>query len=193
MLPPLRLSCRSMGMDYATVTRLIEDLAATGERRGDYQVGGFDFGEDLRVKTFLKPAGYTMVKLSKVEQSNIGTFVQIAGGGAVNVPGSSDLCRSIFARHIDLDWGGPFVRAWPDGTMTYGCQVTVPGAALASDGNGGGYLMGMIDLMGEVAKSIARDLVPHFGGALLDGTGANDENDLFTALVGPPPESGYGN
>ena len=72
--------------------------------------------------------------------------------------------------------------------MTYGSQMTVPGEALSTEANGGGFLMGMIDLLGEMANSIARDLVPHYGGSLLDGTDANDENDLFTALVGPPPE-----
>ena len=96
-----------MGIDHGTVCELIEDLATTGEQRGDYRTGGFDFGDELRVKTFQKPAGYTMVKLSKADEANIGTFIQIAGGGAVNVPGSADLCRAIFARHIDMDWGGP--------------------------------------------------------------------------------------
>lgn len=53
------------------------------------------------------------------------------------------------------------------------------------DGNGAGFLMGMVDLLGEIASSIASELVPHYGGDLLDGSGPNDENEFFIALVGP--------
>ncbi len=61
----------------------------------------------------------------------------------------------------------------------------LPAEALTMDGNGAGFLMGMVDLLGEIASSIASELVPHYGGDLLDGSGPNDENEFFIALVGP--------
>ena len=180
-LPPF------MGMDHTAVCKLIGDLAAEDERRGLSVTHSFDFGDELRITTFRKPAGYTMVKLNKAPQPDIGTFIQIAGGGAVNAPINSDLCRAIFNRHINMDWGGPFVRSWPNGTMTYGSQMVLPGEALAMDANGVGFLAAMIGLLGEMAYSIAVELVPRFGGNLLDGSGANDENEFFVALVGTGP------
>jgi hypothetical protein len=173
----------AVGIDHPTICRLIGDIAAEEERRNLGTTRSFDFGDDLMVTTFCKPTGYTMVKLTKASTPDIGTFIQVAGGGAKSVPASGELCQAIFERHRKFDWGGPFVRAWPIGTMTYGSQMVVPAEALAMDGKGLGFLGAMIDLLGQMAHSIAIELVPHFGGVLLDGSGTDDENDLFTALL----------
>jgi len=44
--------------------------------------------------------------------------------------------------------------------------------------------MGMIDVMGQVSRVLAQELVPHFGGQLFSG-GEKDDVRLLAALVGP--------
>lgn len=173
-------------MEHAQLCAIIRELARGGEERGEYEVSSVALTDDLQYVTFYRPQGYAMVRMSKADASNIGTFVQIAGGGAVGVPADATFCQGILERHAAIDWGGPFVRSWPNGLMTFATQMVTPGI-LYSDPDSFGFLLGMVDLFGEAARSIALELVPRFGGELLDGTGSNHEADLFAALVGPPP------
>jgi hypothetical protein len=179
-----------MPIGHKELCGVVDELAELGQQRGQYSLSRFNFGEDLRVFAFRRPAGFSMVKLSRSSKDNVGTFIQIAGGGALGVPANADLCRSIFERHINIDWGGPFVRSYPDGSLTYGTQVVLP-SILFDLGNSAsfGFLLGMVELFGEVARSIAVELVPRYGGDLLDGSNSQHENDLFGALAGPPPPS----
>lgn len=174
-------------MNFDEVHGVVEEFAQVGERRGDYAVSSVALADGLHYWIFRRPQGYSLLKLSRADTPNIDAFLQLAGGGAIDVPADANLCQAIFERHVNIDWGGPFVRSWPNGTMAYGTQMVLPAALLHRDPNAWSFVFGMVDLFGEIARSIAVELVPRFGGEMLDGTGDNHDAEFFGALLGPPP------
>lgn len=178
-----------MAVTHEELSEIVGEYATIAEQRGDYEVRRMNLGQGVGAVTFTRPQGYSMIKLVRAEAANVGTFVQVAGGGAMNAPINPSLCQEMLDRHIQLDWGGPFVRSWPDGSMTYGTQMTLPGVILGQENpEGFGFLFGMVDAFGEAARLIAGDLVPHFGGSVLDGSEPDHDQQLLVALIGPPPE-----
>jgi hypothetical protein len=139
----------------------------------------------LKVATIACDSWCSMITAVEAPDAGIGTFIHIAGGGAWGARADSPLYEHLVTRCLDFDWGGPFARV-VHGATVYGTRVVVPSSILTSENlmSAYGFLGGMVKVLGEVARTVATELVPRYGGELFGDGGPDDDLRLLIAIFG---------
>lgn len=135
-------------------------------------------------RTFASPSAFILLRATPGDDGR--TLIQIAGGGARGALSDVRLFQHLLSRYMDFDWGGPFALTMADGTVTYGSRITISSDLISSDNkaNAYNYIAGLIDMLGQTARILANELVPHFGGTMFQGD-PKDGATLCAALLGP--------
>lgn len=183
-------------MTYDEITECIDIMSGELKQSGDCLVRDL-FGNDdgsLKVVTYTFDTGFALLVTRRPEaeappgSQDQRTVLEIFGGGAMGARPEPILFQHLLTRHMDFEWGGPFVRHFPSGTVTYGSRAVTTSDLLTQDNLRGvfSYLDGMVNMMGQIARHIALELIESTGGELLDGADPQHDIELLTAVLGPP-------
>jgi len=169
-------------LPYSEIAKLLDETSEEFQRRGEYIVQ--TVLSVPKAMTFTNPSGFVLVQLTEIDKQSR-SCIQVTGGGAENSRAELKLFHHLLTRAIDFDWGGPFARHWPNGTVTFGQRLIIPSDVITSENlrKCVVYIYGMIDAVGEIARLIANEIIPEAGGRLLDGSSAKDGISLFSAIM----------
>ena len=168
------------------LTGILRAIGDKFESAGDYRVNlFFDESGPFFAQIYTNPSAFVCVRACEMPDGSSRMWLEIAGGGAHSTFPDGRLFQHLLTRGLDFDWGGPFARIVGDGTMTYGSRLTLPSDILSTANKASfSFVMGMIDVMGQMSRVLAQELVPHFGGQMFGGS-EKDDVRLLAALVGP--------
>jgi hypothetical protein len=175
-------------LPYSELVKLIDAIGNT--LRDEFVLSEvFDGAHPIKAMTFTNPDAYTMLKCRRPEQPDGWTRIQIAGGGGLGARPEPGLFQHLILRSNSFDWGGPFAANHPNGTVTYGSQLTIPSTLVnqTDPRDAAAFTMNMIRIMGQAARILATEAIPHFGGSLLNGSDQTHDTLLLAALLGTMP------
>lgn len=170
-------------LPYSEIVRMMEETSAQYARAGEYVVRNVLSAP--KVISFTTPRSFTLVKITGGSDEPK-CFIEIAGGGARDARPEPKLFYHLVTRSMKFDWGGPFAMHYPkEGSVTYGQRLVLPNDVITSEnlGSSFGYIYGMIDMIGQIARVIASEIVGETGGRLLEGVDGEDDMALVTALM----------
>lgn len=177
-------------LPYSEIVKVIDAIARRLQEDQEFLITEI-YGSDTPFKAtaFTSPDAFVVFRSTQPERPEDWTQIQIAGGGGLNAPPDPGLFRHLLLRSNSFDWGGPFATVRPDGTVTYGSQVTISSSLVSWEDPRDAihFMMDMVRVMGQASRLLANEALPQFGGALLDGSDPRHDTVLLAAMMGPMP------
>lgn len=167
---------------------MLTELASEAPRHG-YRTSVAIDSDDTWLATWANDDLYVLVQAA-IADARIGrSLIDVHAGGAYGARPNESLYEALATSTWRFDYGGPWARRMPDGLVSFGWRTRLP-SELFSDGNASdafGFLLGMIDAFGFAAGTLARELIPAFGGHLSRATDPYAFPNLLAGIL-PPQE-----
>lgn len=141
-----------------------------------------EIGNGLVIEILRSDACYVHVRIADTGGSP-SAAVQILGGGAFACTHNIETLTWIFSKCVEFDWGAPFAGSAAGG-MAFGLKSSIPSDILSWDERSIGFLMRIIEAIGQSARAIGSQFIEVFGGTLFGGDSALDHNVLLISSLG---------
>ena len=177
-------------LPYSEIVKVIDAIANRLREDGEFLPATVWSGESpFKAVTFTNPGSFVLLQCEEPEHPDDWVSIQIAGGGGLGARPDPNLFRHLLLRSNDFIWGGPFASINPNGTVTYGHQLTISSSLVSREDPRDAmlFMMDMVQVIGEAARLLATEVLPQFGGYLLDGSDQKHDAVLLAALLGPIP------
>lgn len=168
---------------YDEYTQLFDQFGRHMHDTGAYRVIDFSLGT-IRMWCFMNHQLFTIAKITDdSEQSN--ATIEFIGAGACGMTPSAELFRLLATPDENLAYGASFASVRSDETVLSGARLALPLAIFnREDANCTRFSFHTVERLGIYARQTAEELIPIFGGRLLDGEKEEDANNLFAAAAG---------
>lgn len=168
---------------YGEYVDLLDGFAQHMSKAGAYKVLDFSVGS-IRMWCFMNDQLFSLIRIQDVGPNSL-AFIDIAGAGARGMRPDGELFRYIAMPDERFQYGSRFVSVRRDGLVLSGARLALPLAILSrSDAECTRFVLAMVENLGLYSRQTAGELIPAYGGRLLDGDDQDDMSELFAAVSG---------
>ena len=116
------------------------------------------------------------------------SLIDVHAGAAYGANRDGRLFEKLATATWRSDYGGPWARVNPNGTVAYGWRSRLPSELICDENRNDGFafVLGMIDAFGAVGNTLASELIPEYGGRECREADPNAWPALLSGIL--PPE-----
>lgn len=173
-------------IEHDRIRELLNSLSE--EDNGHYRVVPYLDERGAWLKTLSNDHLYVLVQATLPDQGAPDrTFVLVHAGGAHGAAVHPGLFQHLCTQAWRFDYGGPWSTVTVDGTVAYGWRLLLPSDLLCEENLSDffGFVFGMVDNVGSVARALGSELVPAYGGKLFHDADPDAFRNLLAGVVPP--------
>lgn len=154
---------------------------------GRYQIVDYLNEPGAWLKTFANDRVFTLLQATVADQGPSRTFFLVHSGGAYGATPDAGLFQALTTQPWRFEYGGPWATVTQDGLVSFGWRLLFPSDILCEENVPEviGFLLGMIDNIGSVARMLAEELTPRYGGRIFQTPDEQAFPNLLAGVVPP--------
>lgn len=172
-------------LSYSRIREVLASILADGHSHG-YRTSVAIDSDDCWLSAWATDDLYVLVQAAPSNAAGR-TLIDVHAGGAYAAQRHGDLFEALSTATWRFDFGGPWARVTPDGSVAYGWRTRLPSEIVceANLSEAFGFILGMVDAFGHAATTLASELIPRHGGQLCRDHDAGAWRALLSGLLPP--------
>lgn len=154
---------------------------------GYYRIGAYLNEHGAWLKTFANDDLYALVQATLPDNGPERTFLLVHAGAGYGAQPHIGLFQSLCTQAWRFEYGGPWATVTKDGLVAFGWRLLIPSDLICAENisDAFGFLLGMVDNLGAVARLVGSELIPSYGGVLFEDSDPDAFPNLLAGVVPP--------